>query len=143
MFSLFFLATPIGIRDAGSVLSSSAAAAIRYGTFICYKWIVCIFANGSIQNTATQYQYVLVLVVVLNATLVCPVIFLCIYISLYLRPNLTSQTVTFYKRVDQSEIRETKRVFVSTPKLYKHDPVFGCVCLRDKLNQTQGRVCTR
>ena len=42
---------------------------------------------------------------------------------------LTSQTVTFYKNVDQSEISVTKRVFVSTPKLYKHDPVFGCVCL--------------
>ena len=49
-----------------------------------------------------------------------------------LGPNLTSQTVTFYKHVDQSEISATKKAFVSNPKLYKHDPVFGCVCLSDK-----------
>ena len=35
-----------------------------------------------------------------------------------IRPNLTSQTVTFYKRIDQSEISATKKVFVSTQKLY-------------------------
>ena len=49
-----------------------------------------------------------------------------------IRSYLTSQTVTFYKRIDQSEISAPKKVFVSTPKLYKHDPVFGCVCLSDK-----------
>ena len=54
------------------------------------------------------------------------------WISRMLRPNLTSQTVTFYKHVDQSEISAAKKAFVSNPKLYKHDHVFGCVCLSDK-----------
>ena len=40
-------------------------------------------------------------------------------------PNLSSRTVSFYTRVDQSEISATKKAFVSNPMLYKHNPVFG------------------
>ena len=64
--------------------------------------------------------------------------FLFVLVRFVLRPYLTSQTDSFYKRIDQSEISAPKTAFVSNPKLYKHDPVFVCVCLLDKQEFSYG-----